>query len=255
MLQEDEKNLRQILVDIPRTAPNLPLFHSDVVRKALERVLYVWSVRHPASGYVQGMDDLVVPFYTTFLSCALDVPMSELNAVDVETVDVNVLTHVEADCYWCFTKLVDSIQDHYVVSQPGIQRMVYKLECVVERIDKPLWIHLVEKSQLPFIQFSFRWMNCLLMRELSLETVVRLWDTYFSEDASDGGGFDAFHVYVCASLLVSFSEDLQTMNLEELLMFLQRLPTREWNTDRVEAVLSQAYILKSLFQDAEAHLM
>lgn len=28
------------------------------------------------------------------------------------------------------------------------------------------------------MQFAFRWMNCLLMRELSMPCVVRMWDTY-----------------------------------------------------------------------------
>lgn len=28
------------------------------------------------------------------------------------------------------------------------------------------------------MQFAFRWMNCLLMREISVENTVRMWDTY-----------------------------------------------------------------------------
>ena len=33
-----------------------------------ERILFVWSARHPASGYVQGINDLVTPFFLVFLS-------------------------------------------------------------------------------------------------------------------------------------------------------------------------------------------
>jgi len=33
-----------------------------------ERVLYIWAIRHPASGYVQGINDLVTPFFVVFLS-------------------------------------------------------------------------------------------------------------------------------------------------------------------------------------------
>ena len=32
------------------------------------RVLYIWAIRHPASGYVQGINDLVTPFFVVFLS-------------------------------------------------------------------------------------------------------------------------------------------------------------------------------------------
>ena len=34
----------------------------------LTRCLYIWHIKHPASGYVQGINDLVVPFFLTFLS-------------------------------------------------------------------------------------------------------------------------------------------------------------------------------------------
>ena len=34
----------------------------------MERVLFIWAIRHPASGYVQGMNDLVTPFMLVFLS-------------------------------------------------------------------------------------------------------------------------------------------------------------------------------------------
>lgn len=32
-----------------------------------ERILFIWAIRHPASGYVQGMNDLVIPFFVVFL--------------------------------------------------------------------------------------------------------------------------------------------------------------------------------------------
>lgn len=34
----------------------------------LERILFIWAIRHPASGYVQGINDLVTPFFVVFLS-------------------------------------------------------------------------------------------------------------------------------------------------------------------------------------------
>lgn len=43
---------------------NLGFLHNQ----SLERILYVWAIRHPASGYVQGINDLVTPFYQVFLS-------------------------------------------------------------------------------------------------------------------------------------------------------------------------------------------
>lgn len=32
------------------------------------RILFVWSMRHPASGYVQGINDLAAPLILVFLT-------------------------------------------------------------------------------------------------------------------------------------------------------------------------------------------
>ena len=68
------------------------------------------------------------------------------------------------------------------------------------------------------IFLAFKWMNCLLLREFRLSCVMRLWDTYLSEG---DGGFEDFHVYVCASFLVHFSSELQQMGFDELFQFMQ----------------------------------
>lgn len=36
--------------------------------QVFERILFTWAIRHPASGYVQGINDLVTPFFVVFLS-------------------------------------------------------------------------------------------------------------------------------------------------------------------------------------------
>lgn len=35
-----------------------------------------------------------------------------------------------------------------------------------------------QKCEVEYLQFAFRWMNNLLMRELPLRCTIRLWDTY-----------------------------------------------------------------------------
>ena len=76
-------------------------------------------------------------------------------------------------------------------------------------------------------------------RELPLKSIVRLWDTYLSEDR---GGFENFHVYVCAVLLKIYREQLLALGFQEMLMFLQDLPTSEWGEADVDTILSQVTI-------------
>lgn len=66
-LQEQE-TLRQVLVDVPRTAPDIALFRNERIKRVLTRLLYIWAIRHPASSYVQGINDLATPLLAVFLS-------------------------------------------------------------------------------------------------------------------------------------------------------------------------------------------
>ncbi|PHH68724.1 hypothetical protein CDD82_331 [Ophiocordyceps australis] len=172
----DEAIWHQISIDVPRTNPHMELYSYEATQRSLERILYVWAVRHPASGYVQGINDLVTPFWQVFLGLYIADPNIDAG-MDPGQLPKPVLDAVEADAFWCLTKLLDGIQDHYIVAQPGIQRQVSALRDLTARIDAPLAKHL-EREGVEFIQFSFRWMNCLLMREISVRNTIRMWDTY-----------------------------------------------------------------------------
>jgi hypothetical protein len=244
----DEAIWHQISIDVPRTNPHIELYSYEATQRSLERILYVWAVRHPASGYVQGINDLVSPFFQVFLGLYIGDPNIE-TGMDPGQLPKSVLDAVEADSFWCLTKLLDGIQDHYIVAQPGIQRQVAALRDLTARIDGNLSKHL-EKEGVEFIQFSFRWMNCLLMREISVQNTIRMWDTYLAEEQ----GFSEFHLYVCAAFLVKWSDKLRKMDFQEIMMFLQSLPTKEWTEKDIELLLSEAFIWQSLFKGSSAHL-
>ncbi|XP_036155050.1 TBC1 domain family member 22A isoform X3 [Myotis myotis] len=57
---------RQIHIDIPRMSPEA-LTLQPAVTEIFERILFIWAIRHPASGYVQGINDLVTPFFVVFI--------------------------------------------------------------------------------------------------------------------------------------------------------------------------------------------
>lgn len=44
------------------------------------------------------------------------------------------------------------------------------------------------------------------------------------------------------------------MDFQEIMMFLQALPTREWTEKDIELLLSEAFIWQSLFKGSSAHL-
>ena len=252
---------RQIHIDIPRMSPVVGLFQQRCVQEIFERILYIWAIRHPASGYVQGINDLVTPFFLVFLRDGLQnlerlSPNPEDSSamvpidIEVETLPLELRNSIEADSFWCLTVVLDGIQDNYTFAQPGIQVKVKQLEELIQRIDGELHNHLVS-FEISYLQFSFRWMNNLLMRELPVKASIRLWDTYLSQV----NGFSHFHLYVCAAFLIHWkSELLKKHDFHTLLMFLQNLPTAKWGDQEINLLVAKAYQLSYLFADAPSHL-
>ncbi|XP_014904529.1 TBC1 domain family member 22A isoform X2 [Poecilia latipinna] len=243
--EHHQDTYRQIHIDIPRMSPeNLVL--QPKVTEIFERILFIWAIRHPASGYVQGINDLVTPFFVVFVFEYIE---EEVENFDVSSLQEEALRNIEADSFWCMSKLLDGIQDNYTFAQPGIQRKVKALEELVSRIDESVHRHM-QQYEVEYLQFAFRWMNNLLMRELPLRCTIRLWDTYQAEPE----GFSHFHLYVCAAFLVRWRKEiLEERDFQGLMILLQNLPTMHWGNEEVSVLLAEAYRLKFAFADAPNH--
>lgn len=128
----DQQIWHQIEIDVPRTRPGVRLWMEGATQRCLERILYVWAIRHPASGYVQGINDLATPFIQVFVSAYIECDPEDfdLGVLSSEIVDV-----IEADTFWCLSRLLDGIQDNYISAQPGIHRSIKRMAELVSRID------------------------------------------------------------------------------------------------------------------------
>ncbi|XP_066996989.1 TBC1 domain family member 22B [Anabrus simplex] len=240
---------RQIHIDIPRMSPLIALFQQKTVQEMFERILFIWAIRHPASGYVQGINDLVTPFYVVFLQEVIP-SEGDLENWNVSSLPKEQRDIIEADSFWCLSKFLDGIQDNYIFAQLGIQHKVNQLKELIQRIDGQLHRHL-QYHGVDYLQFSFRWMNNLLTRELPLHCTIRLWDTYLAE--SDG--FASFQLYVCAAFLLHWRRELLLeRDFQGLMLMLQNLPTQNWTDSEIGVLVAEAYRLKFTFADAPNHL-
>lgn len=287
----DKQLYHQIKIDVKRTNPTIKLYAYPETQQSLRKILFLWAVRHPASGYVQGINDLCTPFYQIFLSnyiwqlqkvaayrqnpsedsdMQLFIPgllddsddneqklLNDPNLMNYNIGNFNpaklssrIMSIIEADTYWCLSRVLENITDNYIHEQPGIIRQVNDLRNLISKIDLELLQHF-DNEGVEFIQFAFRWMNCLLMRELSIPLIIRMWDTYLSESPL---GFNNFHIYVCAAFLIKFSGELKHKDFQEILLFLQNPPTNCWTEKDIELMLSEAFIWQSLYKNASAHL-
>ena len=96
-------------------------------------------------------------------------------------------------------------------------------------------------------------MNCLLIREIPITLIIRMWDTYLSEYENN---LCEFHVYVCLSFLLTWKKEIKNTNeFSDLIQFLQHLPTSNWNENDIEILLSQSHLYRQLYYDAPGHLL
>uniref|UniRef100_A0A7N6BPZ7 Rab-GAP TBC domain-containing protein n=1 Tax=Anabas testudineus TaxID=64144 RepID=A0A7N6BPZ7_ANATE len=232
--EHHQDTYRQIHIDIPRMNPE-SLMLQPKVTEIFERILFIWAIRHPASGYVQGINDLVTPFFVVYVFEYIE---EEVENFDVSSLQEEALRNIEADSFWCMSKLLDGIQVKQTDQNTDIPYML-----------KSVHRHM-QQYEVEYLQFAFRWMNNLLMRELPLRCTIRLWDTYQAEPE----GFSHFHLYVCAAFLVRWRKEiLEERDFQGLMILLQNLPTMHWGNEEVSVLLAEAYRLKFAFADAPNH--
>lgn len=257
---EDVATMRQVRKDVPRTANSVAFITCTRMQLMLERLLFIWAVRHPASGYVQGMNDLALPFiYVAFANCLCDAGegIAELllwSADEVarrfEAVDDAAFSDIEADCYWLTSTFLSSVQDNFTFNQAGTHAMVSKMSDIINVTDPALSMHL-QALQIQYPEFAFRWMNCFLLRELSAVQAVRLWDTYLCEQQD----YAEMHVYVCAAMLRRWSDTItRCCDYVSVLHFLQSPPTKELDRRGMDELCSSAYLLQQLYQPSLGRL-
>jgi hypothetical protein len=280
---EELKVMRQIRKDVPRTANDIAIVLHPRAQLLLERTLYVWAVRHPASGYVQGMNDLFLPFFfvavgerlqlaahasdaASAASAAGDVDATGDGADDESDDDAAVSaflgwTHeemerrvaaelpeaawleIEADVFWLASTFMSSVQDNFTFTQNGTHGMVQQLHRVMLAVNAPVVAHL-DAMNICFAEFAFRWMNCFLLRELTPRQATRLWDTYICE----GHDFAQFHVFVCAAVLQRVADAVQASDDFAVVMGLLQAPPIDALSEReVGELCAAAFVLQQQY--------
>ena len=139
----------------------------------------------------------------------------EISEKDIEDINPDQLVQIEADVFWCLSKLIDDVQDNYTDMQPGVHKIINKMKKLIEQAD-PDVLKYLDSLDINFMDFAYRWVSCYLTREFDIYQIVRLWDTYLSEE----DGFSQFHCYVVSALFLQFSKNLKEMSFQDALLYL-----------------------------------
>ena len=105
-----EKDVEQIDKDLNRISEDL-----DNVKTSMKRILSLWAAKHPASGYVQGIHDILTPFIRVYYK--------KENGKYVEPT-----VEEEANAYDSLTTVLQPVQDFYTCQQPRIYELLNLME-------------------------------------------------------------------------------------------------------------------------------
>ncbi|KAL1922349.1 uncharacterized protein VTP21DRAFT_9888 [Calcarisporiella thermophila] len=137
----------------------------------------------------------------------------------------------EMDIYYCFEMLMQILSD-YSTAHP-INERVASFITLFRTALPDLYMYFDEEEVND--EWITNWLQYLLSKELRMENLLRLWDTYFS--ISD---FLDFHPYVCLAILKHFKEDLEELEHSEIRTLLMRLPLFD-----MEQIINQAFSIRS----------
>lgn len=148
--------LHQIVVDVVRTDNHL-LFYEDTRNLArMSDILAVYAWVDPATGYCQGMSDLLSPFVVLF--------------------DDN------ADAFWCFERLLKRMRDNFQMEGPtGVMKQLQSLWRILELTDKEMFVHF-SRIGAESLHFAFRMLLVLFRRELSFNEALSMWEMMWAAD-------------------------------------------------------------------------
>ncbi|XP_047334881.1 small G protein signaling modulator 1-like [Impatiens glandulifera] len=148
--------LHRIVVDVVRTDSHLEFYEDKKNLARMSDILAVYAWVDPATGYCQGMSDLLSPFV--------------------------VLFEDNADAFWCFEMLIRRMRENFQMEGPtGVMKQLEVLGQILELTDREMFAHLTHIGAESF-HFAFRMLLVLFRRELSFDEALCMWEMMWAAD-------------------------------------------------------------------------
>ncbi|XP_058780276.1 uncharacterized protein LOC131653942 [Vicia villosa] len=156
--------LHRIVVDVVRTDSHLEFYEDRRNLARMSDILAVYAWVDPATGYCQGMSDLLSPFVVIFED--------------------------NADAFWCFEMLLRRMRENFQMEGPTrVMKQLQALWQILELSDKELFAHL-SKIGAESLHFAFRMLLVLFRRELSFNEALSMWEMMWAADFDESWTYD-----------------------------------------------------------------
>ncbi|KAK3022523.1 hypothetical protein RJ639_046739 [Escallonia herrerae] len=148
--------LHRIVVDVVRTDSHLEFYEDTKNLARMSDILAVYAWVDPATGYCQGMSDLLSPFV--------------------------VLFEDNADAFWCFEMLLRRMHGNFQMEGPtGVMKQLQALWHILGLTDREIFAHLSHIGA-ESLHFAFRMLLVLFRRELSFNEALSMWEMMWAAD-------------------------------------------------------------------------
>lgn len=156
--------LHRIVVDVVRTDSHLEFYEDTKNLARMSDILAVYAWVDPATGYCQGMSDLLSPFV--------------------------VLFEDNADAFWCFEMLLRRMRENFLVEGPtGVMKQLQALWQILELTDKEMFDHFSHIGA-ESLHFAFRMLLVLFRRELSFNEALCMWEMMWAADFDESVAYE-----------------------------------------------------------------
>lgn len=99
--------------------------------------------------------------------------------VPVSHLAEDTLMAIEADSYWCISKMLEYVVRNYTKGFGGQHEAYSQVQELLFKIDEELYTHLF-KEKIDLFAFSFRCISTMMLRMFNPVVGIRLFDTYIS---------------------------------------------------------------------------
>ncbi|XP_057958029.1 uncharacterized protein LOC131150951 isoform X2 [Malania oleifera] len=173
--------LHRIAVDVVRTDSHLEFYEDTKNLARMSDILAVYAWVDPATGYCQGMSDLLSPFV--------------------------VLYEDNADAFWCFEMLLRRMRENFQMEGPTrVMKQLQALWHILELTDREMFVHLSHIGA-ESLHFAFRMLLVLFRRELSFNEALFMWEMMWAADF-DEATLSSLEENCLEQLLVQAPKDL-----------------------------------------------
>ncbi|KAJ1424495.1 Ribonuclease H domain [Sesbania bispinosa] len=156
--------LHRIVVDVVRTDSHLEFYEDTRNLARMSDILAVYAWVDPATGYCQGMSDLLSPFVVIFED--------------------------NADAFWCFEMLLRRMRENFQMEGPTrVMKQLQELWHILELSDREMFAHL-SKIGAESLHFAFRMLLVLFRRELSFNEALSMWEMMWAADFDESLAYD-----------------------------------------------------------------